>query len=1022
MKKTTVLTAALLLASAIFGANVSVDNTTLMHPYQRDSAFGINFLGEWWDYSLYKANIYRFQQAGTRFLRFPGGSNSNEYHWNGNGAYDANKIWNNAGSPFVTAFSRGFYNLAAHRGSLSAGYGKWAMVTDGDMTTSWMSYPDDPFEQWIYLDLETSAYAPVPFDSVVIDWAAPYAAQFKVQYSNGNYNGLGQWLYNDTAWSDTSAGVISGTGGETTVSFNSVTAKYVRILMISSSGAHNQYAINEIRVYNGASQITKNEADVGQTPSVSSSVALGDNFLQSDTMDFEEFMSACRSMTPTAIPLITINFYTGTTQEAADWVYYANTHMGYDIKHWEIGNENVGNWEAGGPSLPEAYARRYIMFYDAMTAVDPTISVVPQFNGINDPCNVTMNASNNPAGSDYYIDTFLKYIAANGRSDILAGLRGISVHRYPTWEPASEAVALAQVDLWNADLPLLKSWVNNRCPNPSQVKTYLTECNDGIDSGFTNHFYNSLFVTSFFLNYLRNGGDYTCFFVTFGTPGPGQSDKTIFSDFGYLEGGGLTGALKGKTYQPRASFYALDMLYNDFSAGDSFGNTLVSATSDNGALKVYANKRGDRKLTLALINTDNTNTITANISINGFTPMASADLVSYDTGDYSWVANGTQSYASPDNPPEHSTLSGVSTGFSYNVEPYSIKMITMYDASQATLAPSATPTMLPTLTYTPTPLPGGGSLIDDCEHSGTLNYWGGNWQIYGDGISSYPASFNGMTCDGLGAAGSSCHLDVTGTVVNNSWGFGINCPLNPTWAATDISMYDGVFFYYRGDGATGRIGFVQSDMPDSNYGANIPNTSSWGYYTMPFSSLTHASWGAQTGTWTAKNIEALQFQPSGAYSGSSAFRQMDIDYVGFYKNSPTFTQTPTVTAYVSPSVTKTMTATPTVTSTATITITATVQATALSTSLDNVYVYPTAFNQAAGYNSICFYRLTRRAKLAIYDLKGELVYSNESIDTSGTLCIPISGQRKYASLASGIYIYVVSNEAQVKRGKIAIIR
>jgi len=61
-------------------------------------------------------------------------------------------------------------------------------------------------------------------------------------------------------------------------------------------------------------------------------------------------------------------------------------------------------------------------------------------------------------------------------------------------------------------------------------------------------------------------------------------------------------------------------------------------------------------------------------------------------------------------------------------------MITMYDASQATLVPSSTPTMLPTSTPAPTALPNGGVLVDDCEHAGVRNYWGGNWEIYGDTI------------------------------------------------------------------------------------------------------------------------------------------------------------------------------------------------------------------------------------------------------------------------------------------------
>ncbi len=522
MKKTLYILILAFITSFIYPAavNVAIDASTELHAYERDMAFGSNALGEWTDFSLYKNNVYRFQQAGTRFLRFPGGSNSNEYHWNGNGSYDADKVWHVDNSPSPVTFKRGFYNLALHRGSLSKGYGKWAMVTDGDLTTTWSSFPDETFAQWIYIDIQTASYAGVTVNKAVIDWDTPYAAQYKVQYSNGNWNGIGQWMYNDTAWTDTSAGIVSGAGGQETVNFNPVSAKYVRILMLASSDAHNQYAIKEIKLYNDAVQLTKNQANVNQSPSVSSSVALGDKFFENDTMDFEQYISICKSMTPSAIPMITINFYTGTTQEAADWVYYANIHKLYDIKYWEIGNENAGNWEAGGPCLPERYAQRFMDFYDAMIAVDNSIVIAPQFNTINDPGNVTMTAgTNNPGASDYYIRIFLQYLADHGRADIL---KGLSVHRYPTWMPATEAVPLGMVDLWDADLPRVKTWINSLCTYPGNVKIWLTEYNDGIDSAFTNHFSNSLFVTSFVLNYLRNGGDYTTFFRPFGTPGPGS--------------------------------------------------------------------------------------------------------------------------------------------------------------------------------------------------------------------------------------------------------------------------------------------------------------------------------------------------------------------------------------------------------------------------------------------------------------------------------------------------------------------
>jgi hypothetical protein len=1025
MKKIFLMTVLILISSISFAANVGVtiDYNTVLHDYERDKAFGSNALGEWTDYSLYKTNAYRFQQAGTRFLRFPGGSNSNEYHWNGNGSYDANKIWNNNSSPLVTSFSRGFYNLSIHRGSLSKGYGKWAFVTDGDLNTNWLSYPDDDGPQWIYLDIETASYQPVAVNRIVIDWGDQYAAQYKVQYSNGNWNGLGQWIYNDTAWTDVIPGPITGTGGTSDLSFTTVNAKYIRVLCLTPSAAHNQFSIKEIKLYNSATLLTKNEADVNQTPSVSSSVALGDKFQEYDTMDFEEFISFCKTLTPTAEPMITINFYTGTTQEAADWVYYANKYQGYNVKFWEIGNENAGNWEAGGPSGPESYAKRYIAMYDAMINVDPSIVIAPQFNSIGDPANVTMTSGNNAGASDHYIDLFLKYLADNGRSGIL---KGLSVHRYPTFMPANEAATLAQVDLWNTDLPLLKSWINNRCSNPSQVKTWLSEYNDGIDSGFTNHFSNSLFVSAYVLNYLKNGGDYSFFFRPFGIPGPGQTDLTIYSDFGYLEGGGLSGALVDKRFQPRSSFYAFSMLYNNFSAADSFGNSIIAASSGNTALKVYANKRGDRKLSIMFVNTDSSNTMTANISISGFTPLPNAELISYAPRNYVWINNLSQSYASPDNPPDASILAGAANTFNFDVEPYSVKIITMYDSSQATLVPSSTPTMLPTSTITPTPVPNGGVMLDDCNDGNVYDLWNGTWSTYGDSASSFPTTFTSMTCDSNGIAGNGCYMQVTGSVATASWGFGVNCPLNSSWASTDISQYDGLFFSYKGDGSNARVAFIQMDMADSNYGIDFSGTTNWAFYAIPFSSLTHSSFGSAAGTWTATNIRAVQVQCGGGYP--AGYREISMDNIGFYKNTATFTKTATFTATrtATATITWTRTAGSTPVNTATATPSATLTATPVKTAeknLDALYVSPAPFNAANGDRKLCFYNLTSHFILKLYNVKGEEVFEKEADSVNGTYCVDLYGQRMRQRLASGVYVYFIdAGNGMNITGKLAVIR
>jgi alpha-L-arabinofuranosidase len=73
--------------------------------------------------------------------------------------------------------------------------------------------------------------------------------------------------------------------------------------------------------------------------------------------------------------MVTANYGTGTAEEAAAWVRYANVTKGYGVKYWEIGNEIWGDW-VRGHSDAETYARNYKRYYDAMRAVDPTIRFI----------------------------------------------------------------------------------------------------------------------------------------------------------------------------------------------------------------------------------------------------------------------------------------------------------------------------------------------------------------------------------------------------------------------------------------------------------------------------------------------------------------------------------------------------------------------------------------------------------------------------------------------------------------------
>ena len=85
--------------------------------------------------------------------------------------------------------------------------------------------------------------------------------------------------------------------------------------------------------------------------------------------------------------MITVNYGTGTTNEAAAWVRHANVTNHLAFKYWEVGNENYGTWETDTnvyPHDPYTYAVRTAQYLTQMRAADPTIKIgVPVVTGEN---------------------------------------------------------------------------------------------------------------------------------------------------------------------------------------------------------------------------------------------------------------------------------------------------------------------------------------------------------------------------------------------------------------------------------------------------------------------------------------------------------------------------------------------------------------------------------------------------------------------------------------------------------------
>ncbi len=865
------------------------------------------------------------QAAGNYFLRWPGGGQSDNYHWNGTGSFDASGRW----VPDNTNYSAGFVSILEHRGTTSP-FTNWvdqdwsSHVVDGDPSTSWLSNAGTNFpnHQWVELDL-TGQFAPggvTQVSGVTILWGTPSASSFQVQYWSGSnwpppYQGS-----NESLWVNTSAGTLAGSGDGTTqgVTFNTVSTEYLRVLLTSSkAGPGGTYSIAELYVDGPSGQVSRNTGtQTNGTPNqawaAASSTDNASTFYYNPDFNFEDYMAYCNSFTPHAVPLITTNLGTGTPQEAAAWVHYANVVKGYGIKYWQAGNEVNGRWETGGPVNAADHVKRFIQYYEAMKAEDPSILVVGPVMAMNG--DITSESSILYDGRSF-IEDYIRLTAAAGVS--LHGnasyyFDGLDFHWYPFWGSFGAAQALnagGQLDSLAVNIRGLLTSAG--VTGVDNIPFIMSEYNSTADEqDFNVQLGNGLFVaetlghfiTAFgpaaHANYwaVMNGG--TCGTVPTG------------GDPGYLNR-----ANDGYLYQPRAGYWAMQMLTHDWALpADTRGHSLVR-TSANGEpgteLTAYSDYRPDGVLALAVVNKDPVTVFDAVVSVGPFVPNDTARGWSFDSSNYRWVTTGSTPYhADPDAAPSTFTAAGSRGAFPVTFRPFSITVLQFTNSGVPTNTPTATLTTTPTPTPTPVPHYGPVTLVDDFEDPARdgvpparTDLWGGGWSLSvaaGSGITvSYGAP---------GAAGTGRAASVYGTIGASptpGWS-NATASLAGQWPSRPFNLATGgivgLEFWFYGDGASYRVTLPSQAVTDYDYyGVQVtPPKGQWTFYQVPFSAMTRQGWGTQTGlpaAFKGTDCTGIQFSTQG--TGAFAYR---IDQVGFYTAAGT-TPTPTPVTSQSPTAT-----------------------------------------------------------------------------------------------------------------------
>jgi alpha-L-arabinofuranosidase len=628
---------------------IGVNVTVTVNTFKPINIFGNNTNG-WTNPMAVKDKI---QEAGNYFLRYPGGSWGDSFFWNSSGSYDADHNW----VPDNTDYS----NSAI--GDLLYSQSK---IIDGDDTTVWKSNTDTDFpnHQWVYFDLQGKRQP----DRVIITWgnvakkSLPYAKKFTIQYWDAKDSR--QWMPYEAdkdSWLNTSASAVTGTGGRQEVKFTPVNTQYVRILMTDSSvGKNGGYSIAGLQVFEKGREIAPANNNSIVVSSCDTAAELNSN--NSWIFGFEKYMEFIDCFEPRkGVPLIIVNFGSGTPQMAAAWVRYANKEKKYNVKYWEIGNENGGQWETGGPINVYDYTRRFIKYYEAMKAEDPTITIIAQ------------GQADGKSGMYDGVSAIEAFLGRLAKENKLHYAEGIVTHKYPNWDQqVNDLLASPKKDMQDMAEQIKKALA--KYPEKKDIPIWITEFNtsDHVKPyDISVRLENGLWLAQYIPEFIRNFGSRGYMMLWDVMNGGSAITNPTGGDHGYLQ------AEQGPyQYQERADYWVIKMLTNYWSSpGDDKDHVMVDADSGNTMLAVYANLKPDKTLSLLVVNKDPENAYNAAISINGYVSSRDAKIWKFDKDNYKWVTDEQPYHADPSKPPTEYSINNAGEKFNFEFKPYSVTVI-----------------------------------------------------------------------------------------------------------------------------------------------------------------------------------------------------------------------------------------------------------------------------------------------------------------------------------------------------------
>lgn len=392
--------------------------------------------------------------------------------------------------------------------------------------------------------------------------------------------------------------------------------------------------------------------------------------------------------------MITVNYGSGTPQEAAAWVAYANitNHLGF--KYWEVGNE-VYAWptelDTNVPGHdPWLYGQRAAVYIQQMKAVDPTIKV-----GVVVVPGLELDPGTN---SPHYATNFITGQVFSGWTPVVmnqlkqAGVTpDFAIYHFYAENGVENDPALLATANWTTDAAELRGDINDFLgPSGTNVELLITENNSdaAVPGKQSVSLANGLYYADSLGQIMQT--EFNCRMwwqlhdgnapFTNGDMDPGLYGWRMYGSWGVMD---WYNGLELINRYP--SYFAAELLSHFISGGDK----VVSAESDLPLVSAYGALRTNGTVTLLVINKSPTNYYEAGITLTNWSPATSAIVYSYGMPQDDAARNGNNNACDMT-----TNTCSVSTNFNYTLAPYSMNVIVFNQAAGApilSISPSSNP-------------------------------------------------------------------------------------------------------------------------------------------------------------------------------------------------------------------------------------------------------------------------------------------------------------------------------------------